>query len=415
MTVLLFNDVCIYDQKNNKTRIYGQYNKAFKKIFISKGIKFNYIRSPEQQKKTFDFFLELCGKISFIDTIIFVFKEDYILKNVYLTFPFDLCSLSLNSNSAIIVTMCKCLEDSNRLYEWIEYNLNLGFSGIVIFNNDDEPDEFCKERVYNRYNDRYTERIFILDFNYKPIKNIHWNSIQKVSFNIGVNAFINKCSKIALVDTDEFIYLPKNPSMNIEHFLLEYPKQPITIQSNIITNRLLGDTIDNNVLDIGIYLGEDKYTKVILDTVILKERDKNDGVFFNTVSHHEQRGELLLDKEEIIHYHYWLNHRKPYHKDMKKMTLLKDIKSKQKKWSSKAEPTPIIYDIWDLKSTKKDFEEDSPDKILIDINKPGQLNAQERMVLKRLISRSGIDFSTLKRDYELLGNRIANIENFFGY
>ena len=97
------------------------------------------------------------------------------------------------------------------------------------------------------------------------------------------------------------------------------------------------------------------------------------------------------------------------------MTLLKDIKSKQKKWSSKAEPTPIIYDIWDLKSTKKDFEEDSPDKILIDINKPGQLNAQERMVLKRLISRSGIDFSTLKRDYELLGNRIANIENFFGY
>ncbi len=220
MTILLFNETCVYDKINNKTLLWGQYNKAFRSVMMGSGVKFKYIRSNENQKKSFDFYFELDGRINFIEHIIFVYKQNSVFINIYLNFPFEESYLCLKSNSAIVVTMCKCIDDSNRLCEWIDYNLNLGFSGIVIFNNDDNSDEFDKEIVYNKYNDEYKQRVFILDFDYKPIKNIHWNSIQKVAFNIGVNALRNKCAKIALIDTDEFIYMPKNPYMNIENFLL---------------------------------------------------------------------------------------------------------------------------------------------------------------------------------------------------
>lgn len=42
--------------------------------------------------------------------------------------------MELNDTSAIISTMCK--DYSSRLEEWIIYNLNLGFTGIIIFDND---------------------------------------------------------------------------------------------------------------------------------------------------------------------------------------------------------------------------------------------------------------------------------------
>ena len=449
MTILLFNETCVYDKINNKTLLWGQYNKAFRKVIVGSGIKFKYIRSCENQKKSFDFYLELNGKIDFIDHIIFVYKVDAVFRNIYLNFPFEESYLCLKANSAIVLTMCKCSDDSNRLYEWIEYNLNLGFSAIVIFNNDNS-DEFDKENVYNTYNDEYKQRVLILDFDYKPIKNIHWNSIQKVAFNIGVNALRNNCSKIALIDTDEFIYMCKNPYMNIENFLLQYPEQVVTIQSNIITNKNLGDRIDNNVLDIALYIGEDKYTKVILDTVLLKNWPFR-GIFFNTAGHHKQRNQLILEKDEIIYYHYWLNHRYIYKGFMTKINCLKDMKSQNKKWpiskqNSKASEI-IIYDIWNLKSTQfikakpiqtlssPRIQVSSPQvkpiqtmsspqvkpipygrrinevksSIHIDMNKTCSLNSDEKIVLKKLLSRSNIDVSSITRDYEMLGNRINRL------
>ncbi len=465
MTILLFNETCVYDKINNKTLLWGQYNKAFRSVMMGSGVKFKYIRSNENQKKSFDFYFELDGRINFIEHIIFVYKQNSVFINIYLNFPFEESYLCLKSNSAIVVTMCKCIDDSNRLCEWIDYNLNLGFSGIVIFNNDDNSDEFDKEIVYNKYNDEYKQRVFILDFDYKPIKNIHWNSIQKVAFNIGVNALRNKCAKIALIDTDEFIYMPKNPYMNIENFLLQYPEQVVTIQSNILTNKNLGDKIDNNVLDIALYIGEDKYTKVILDTVLLKKWPFQ-GIFFNTKGHHNQRNQLILEKDDIIYYHCWINHRTIYKPFMTKINCLKDMKSQNKKWpiikANRKDSEIIIYDIWNPKSTQfikakpiqtlsspqvkpiqtlsspqvkpiqtlssrqvkpiqtlsspqvkpipygRRINEVKP-SIHIDMNKTCSLNSDEKIVLKKLLSRSNIDLSVITRDYELLGNRINRI------
>lgn len=344
--IILFNKACIYNKEKNKTIIFGQYNTNFQNIILSQDINYNiihcirkgkhfrgkaYNNRKSNNRQDFDFYLELDERIEFINTIIFEYKnnekENIIFENIDLIFPFDLCSLCLNSDSAIIVTMCKCFNDSYRLYEWIEYNLNLGFSAIIIFNNDDNPDKFDKQSVYNKYNKQYKQRIFILDFDYKPIPCIHWNSIQKVAFNIGVNALINKCSKIALIDTDEFIYIPKDPYINIEKFLLQFPKQTIAIRSHLLTNKGVNNKINNNVLDIPLYTDPTKnWTKVIIDNVMLKKQQKENGLFFNNTSHHMQPNQLILGIDKIFYFHIWLNKRTIHRNHFEESSLLKDLK-----------------------------------------------------------------------------------------
>ena len=42
------------------------------------------------------------------------------------------------------------------------------------------------------------------------------------------------------------------------------------MQSNILTNKSNNDTINNNILDLCLYIGGNKYTKTIIDTTKLK-------------------------------------------------------------------------------------------------------------------------------------------------
>ena len=168
--IILFNKACIYNREKNKTIIFGQYNTNFQNIILSQDINYDiihcirkgkhfrgkaYNNRKSNNRQDFDFYLELDGRIEFINKIIFEYEnkeqENIIFENINLIFPFDVCSFCFNSDSAIIVTMCKCFDYSNRLYEWIEYNLNLGFSAIIIFNNDNNPDKFDKQSVYNKY------------------------------------------------------------------------------------------------------------------------------------------------------------------------------------------------------------------------------------------------------------------------
>ena len=135
---------------------------------------------------------------------------------------------------------------------------------------------------------------------------------------------------------------------------------------------------------------------------------------------------------------------------MTKITCLKDMKSQNKKWpiskqNSKASEI-IIYDIWNLKSTQFiTCPQSSPripiqtlsspqvkpiqtlsspqvkpipygrrinevkSSIHIDMNKTCSLNSDEKIVLKKLLSRSNIDVSSITRDYEILGNRINRL------
>jgi hypothetical protein len=75
--------------------------------------------------------------------------------------------------------------------------------------------------------------------------------------------------KNALIYADEFIYIPKKS--NMVEFLSNYKgQQPMTTQSNTLTNKLNQDIINNNILDLCLYLGENKYTKTIIDTTKLK-------------------------------------------------------------------------------------------------------------------------------------------------
>ena len=324
MCIQLFEKVCLFD---NKTIIYGQYKEKFDKIDIifntnkKPKIKFNLVFCRTRD----DFYINIDKKITYIAEISFMNytnKRIAVKKDINLFFPFEKCDLSLNSSSAIISTICK--DYSFRLEEWIVYNLNLGFSGIVIFNNDKnksnslhESLDFTESKLSTEeICQKYKGKVWLVDYNYQPFKGDSWTTIQRITLSIGVNAFKNKCSKIALIDADEFIYVPNYP--NINDFFSQYKGKTITMKSNILTNKNNNDIINNNILDLCMYVGEDKYTKTIIDTSQLLSLEF-------IVTPHDHRTEILLDKNEIIHYHCWVNKRYKYDENMVKLNVLKDI------------------------------------------------------------------------------------------
>lgn len=315
MSVILFAKTCYYDKINDETTIYGHYKRRFIRIQME-GIDFQLIFSDSSP----DFCIKLKGRFHTIETILFLYENDKVtLENIVLDYPFEYCDLSLNATSAIISTMCK--NYSHRLDEWIRYNIKLGFSGIVIFNNDgntsneiNEPTENCiQKHSMKEICDRYKGKVWMIDFPYSQFINDDWNNIQRMSLHIGVNAFRTKCRNIALIDADEFIHLPNNTGMNIEDFLQMFCT--ITMMSNILTNKNDDDLLDNNILDLAKYLGENKYTKTILHTDSIRENE------FITTPHNHYSGRLF-NKTEIIHYHCWMNKRYKYDENMEYIDVL---------------------------------------------------------------------------------------------
>lgn len=312
MDIILFNDVCIFD--GNKTIIYGQYNNKFTSIKLNYNFEVIFCDNRD------DFYIEIYEKVYYIDNITFVNDQyiNVIKKDIILKFPFENCNLSLDSNSVIISTMCK--DYSSRLEEWINYNLNLGFSGIGIFDNDENKSNDINEPLEYRQNNgtisdvckKYKNKVFHIKYNYQPMGKNHYDTIQRISLHIGVNAFRNKCSKIALIDADEFIHIPNKS--NIIDFLSNYKGQTITMKSNILTNKLNDDIINNNILDICIYVGENKYTKTIIDTNQIKPME-----FIITPHRHPEQ--ILLDKNILMYYHCWVNSRYEYNTNMQKIDL----------------------------------------------------------------------------------------------
>lgn len=316
MDIVLFSDVCLFDV--NKTIIYGQYYKRFTSIEINPNLQFEVVFCNNRN----DFYIEINEKNSYINKITFKYQKniDIIKKDIVLFFPFENCNLSLNADSAIISTMCK--DYSSRLDEWIEYNLNLGFSGIVIFDNDgnknNKINEPLEQRKYkgtiSEICKKYKGKVWFVKFNYGPLRGNHWNTIQRISLHIGVNALRNKCGKIALIDADEFIHIPNKS--NLIEFLSNYKRKTLTMQSNILTNKSNNDIINNNILDLCLYVGENKYKKIILDTSNVKPME------FIITPHNHPTG-IVLNKDTIIHYHCWVNSRYKYNKNMQKIELLK--------------------------------------------------------------------------------------------
>jgi hypothetical protein len=316
MSIQLYNKLCILS--NNYTIIYGQYINTVIKSIIIENTDSNYI----VRKEGYDFYIKIKGKYDELLLInIITNNNTFTYKDLKLEYPFENNLLKLNSNkSAIISTMCK--NYSHRLDEWIKYNLKLGFSGIIIFDNSKNTTNSLNESLDNCSSDllmndicnRYKDKVLLIDCPYTPFNNQHWNNIQRITLHIGVNQFRDKCKYIGLIDSDEFIYLPKFPKINIEDFLSKY-NNSITMQSNIITNKNSNDVINNNILEIARYVGENKYTKTILNTKLIKENE-----FINTP--HRHNTEIVLEKDDIIHYHCWINNRYKYNTNMKEINIL---------------------------------------------------------------------------------------------
>lgn len=314
MDTILFNECCLLDE--NKTIIYGQYNSKFTSIELNPNLKFEVVFCNNRN----DFYIEIYDKISYINEITFTHEKNIEIKkkDIVLLFPFEKCNLTLNADSAIISTMCK--DYSSRLEEWIEYNLKLGFSGIVIFDNDENKDTQINEPLTYLQNKlsisdickKYNGQVWWVKFNYSPFKGNHYDNIQRIALHIGVNAFRNKCGKIALIDADEFIHIPNQS--NIIEFLSNYKEKTLTMQSNILTNKSTHDIIHNNILDLCLYIGENKYTKTILDTTQLEPMEF-------IVTPHSHPKEIILDKNTIIHYHCWVNSRYNYNINMPTIKL----------------------------------------------------------------------------------------------
>jgi len=124
-----------------------------------------------------------------------------------------------------------------------------------------------------------------------------------------------------MIDADEFIYLPKNPVEPIGYFL-DRQNNTITMKSKILTNKNTDDIIDNNIIDIARYISTDGYTKCILKTASLTDTD----IFIH--SPHLHSSEIVMDEEDIIHYHCWINERCPYFPHMAKIDYLCDFINK---------------------------------------------------------------------------------------
>jgi len=315
--ILLLHKLCIYNNITNETSIYGQYTRLFNDIYIE-NTEYTIVFCADRP----DFFIKIKDKVSVLSLVKFLFDDNYNITytDLKLNYPFEICDLVLDKDrSAIISTMC--MNYSHRLDEWIQYNLKLGFSGILIFNNDENKLNTLEESTENCVIDnsmkticnKYKGKVFMVDCPYSHLPGGHWTNIQRLTLHIGVNAFKNKCRNIALIDADEFIYIPKNPKMNIQLFLENYTTN-ITMKSNILTNKSDNDIINNNILKIACYIGENKYTKIILLTSNIKEYE------FIT-SPHDHQTQIILDKSDIIHYHVWINKRYTYNESMEKINL----------------------------------------------------------------------------------------------
>jgi hypothetical protein len=277
------------------------------------------------------FYIVIPGKHTDLPIIRFMLHDntEHILRNEQLEYPFEDTLIDplfiLNKDtSAIISTMCKGY--SHRLEEWIQYNLQLGFSGIVIFNNDgntvtplNEPVENCiRTTSMKDICDKYKGKVLLVDCPYPALEGEHWNCLQRATLSIGVNAFRERTKCIALIDADEFMYLPSSPGKRIEDFLGEY-STTITMGSNILTNKSNADIINNNVLQLAKYVAQDAYTKTILYTSCITENE-----FILTPHRHST--EQKLDKGILIHYHCWINTRCTYLSSMPEIDYFKDFK-----------------------------------------------------------------------------------------
>lgn len=330
-----FEQACLYRQRTDECFLYGRHDYNIETLTLDIPNPYQIIYAPASA----EFYIQMVGKVHIIPRIHAIFKpcccientpgnscKERVWEQMELYYPLEHCDLSLNSQtSAIIATMCK--DYGHRLDEWIQYHLKLGFSGIVLFNNDEnhvnglnEPMEHCNtNRSMKDIVQQYPGRVFMVNFPYGPFMsqywyNQHYDVIQRVTQQMSLAEFKHQCKYIALIDADEFIYFPQQTEMSIESFLADYDVT-LRIKSHILTNQNDNDRIDNNVLSLARFVGEEKYTKILLRTRLAQD---NEFLFDG----HSHPSDEIFDKKVICHYHCWMNTRYVYRVEMEEIDCL---------------------------------------------------------------------------------------------
>lgn len=268
----------------------------------------------------YDYCIKICNNnISKIDILV---NGNIELKNIELEFPFEDLFKDFDTNYNVITTMVK--DYNHRLEEWINWNLNLGFDRIIIFDNSFNQNNSLNEAGGVKCNilnvtEKYHEKIIVIPFPYISLKGHFWNNIQRVSLTLGVSVLKNHCKHIATIDADEFIVINKK-FKTIKDFLQKF-NHNIVMGSNILTNKNDNDIINNNVLDIANYIGENKYYKVIINTKYISDCENylDDIIFF--VNPHSHPNSKKLPKSMIMHYHCWINERYKWKENLRYIKL----------------------------------------------------------------------------------------------
>lgn len=304
-TIQIFNQHAIH--AGTKIRVFGQFRSPISKrqiqsirLVSAPGVK---IRPKiKVYSKRNDFYFELPesfqGQAFGINL-----GTEVVFDTIRFEAPFG--PLACDRSAVIASTMIQ--NYSHRLIEWIHYHLKLGFSRIILFDNNSDDDTHEKIK---RLND---SRVIHIPFNYGTFPGYTFEEIQRITLSIALNAYKKECHWICYTDADEFIQIPDIKPMRIDAYLNNRKFQrykAVTMQSILLTNKANQESIDNNVLDLCRF-SDDKpaYTKIILNT------QKNKRTHF-LKSPHRIRGEFLPPSQEIYHGHFWANERLSYHAGM---------------------------------------------------------------------------------------------------
>lgn len=318
-SILLFNDHVI--KCSDKYMLFGQYLEGH---FSARDIKSLALKNNLQEpvsirvilhKKRNDFYIVISDSEDVKQNKYHLYlKQILIVGDITLKTPLATPSQKDEKLSSSIITMVQ--NYSNRITEWIDYHIKLGFSQIIIFDNN------SKDATTARINEINNPRVIVYAFNYKPLEGQHWANVQRMQLTIGKMALQDKADWICFIDADEFICLPNMQRPNIEAFLAQrkYKRaKALRIESILLTNKGRYDLVENNILELCRYSDfAPKYTKLIINSKLTQKT-----TFIK--SPHKMKGQLILPKEDIYHGHCWCNQRLEYVHSMEQIDALYDF------------------------------------------------------------------------------------------
>lgn len=307
MNIQLYNDLCV--ETDTHVHMYGQHDGdphaslTGTHEIVTHASNLPVGSKPRDARQ--DFYIKIPrDNISKPLTII---VQDGLFDNLNVSCLPTTLPLKLDENSTVISTMVQ--NEHGRLHEWIDYHLSLGFSGVVLFDNDYNKQKKCfvsadSNRTCDDLQREYPGQVMVVKYPHGIIPRTHRYSGQRITLTLGYKLLKQHCKHVCFIDVDEFIHLPKQQDVCIEQFLQQYDNKTLVMDSVFLVNDPSTRIIpDNNVLQHTIY-PTDKlgYNKIIINN------HQHDVDFLISphlppASHEHEK----CKPSELMHYHCWLN------------------------------------------------------------------------------------------------------------